>query len=268
MTFPILAHLPAVGLAELEERAALQSRVDRKYVLPVEDAGELLATLAPTSRVLDIEGCRHFTYESIYFDTPELISYRRTAHRHRRRFKIRTRTYVDSGLCVLEVKVPGPRGSTVKYRVPYEHGERDSVDGGTAFVDEILTRHGLGRRPPLRPTLTTAYLRCTLLLPQSDSRVTVDTDLSWTALSSPALSSPALSSPAPSSPTGAAHLRIPGTAVVETKTGSAASVADRLLWSRGHRPVAISKYATGLAALRGDLPAAPWRRLLRRHFTA
>jgi hypothetical protein len=58
----------------------------------------------------------------------------------------------------------------------------------------------------------------------------------------------------------------PGLAVVETKTRSAASEVDRLLWARGHRPTSISKYATGLAALRPELPATPWRRLLRRHF--
>ena len=41
---------------------------------------------------------------------------------------------------------------------------------------------------------------------------------------------------------------------------------DRLLWQRGTRPARISKYATGLAALRPDLPDVPWRRTLRRHF--
>jgi len=160
------------------------------------------------------------------------------------------------------VKVPGPRGTTVKYRAPHEPSRRDSVGDGLAFVDEVFARHGLGGaelrrqtagpaagcRPALTPTLRTAYLRFTLLLPESDSRVTVDTDLCWTA--------------------GGRELRLPGTAIVETKTGAAASSADRRLWQRGHRPAAISKYATGLAALRTDLPAAPWRRVLRRHFTA
>jgi hypothetical protein len=55
-------------------------------------------------------------------------------------------------------------------------------------------------------------------------------------------------------------------AIVETKTGSTASRVDRLLWSRGHRPVRISKYATGLAALHPELPTGVWRRTLRRHF--
>lgn len=250
VAFGALGALPRIGLAEMEERAALQSRVDRKYIVPVGEVDWLLETLAPDALVLEIDGVRLFTYESLYFDTPDLSSYLRTAHRHRRRFKIRTRTYVDSGTCWLEVKVPGQRGSTVKYRVPHEPDRPHTIGAGLAFLDEIFARHGLtaASRADLTPMLRTAYLRFTLLLPATDSRVTVDTDLRWSA--------------------DGRELRLPQVAIVETKTGSTASGADRQLWRRGHRPVAISKYATGLAALRADLPAAPWRRVLRRHFTA
>ena len=45
------------------------------------------------------------------------------------------------------------------------------------------------------------------------------------------------------------------------------SSTDRLLWRHGHRPVRISKYGTGMAALHADLPAHPWRRVLDRHVT-
>ena len=248
--FAALDALPRIGLADLEERAALQTRVDRKYLMRIDEAERLLAALAPDAVVLEINGIRQFAYESRYFDTPDLSSYHRTAHRHRRRFKVRTRTYVDSGTCWLEVKVPGLRGSTVKYRAPYDREQQHTVEAGRAFVDDVFARHRLpaGSRIALAATLRTAYLRFTLLLPDTDSRVTVDTGLRWNA--------------------GDDHVRLPLMAVVETKTGSAASQADRELWCRGHRPVAFSKYATGLAALRPELPAAPWRRVLRRHFTA
>jgi hypothetical protein len=238
-----LAALPPIGLAALEERAALQTRVDRKYIMPVGAADDLLDALAPHAVVLEISGVRQFAYASLYFDTPELSSYHRTAHRHRRRFKVRTRSYLDAGTCWLELKVPGPRGSTVKFREPHDPGLQETVTSGRAF----LRSHGLPH-DSLVATLRTEYLRFTLLLPDTDSRVTVDTALRWTA--------------------GEDELRLPRTAIVETKTGSAASRADRQLWRRGHRPVALSKYATGLAALRADLPAAPWHRVLRRHFTA
>lgn len=55
---------------------------------------------------------------------------------------------------------------------------------------------------------------------------------------------------------------MPGLVIVETKSGARPSDADRLLWAEGHRPQTISKYATGLAALRSHLPRNRWHRLL------
>ena len=61
---------------------------------------------------------------------------------------------------------------------------------------------------------------------------------------------------------GTEETTAPTEAVVETKAGAHASRADRVLWALGHRPQPISKYATGLAALREDLPGNRWHRLL------
>ncbi|GAA2629656.1 polyphosphate polymerase domain-containing protein [Paractinoplanes durhamensis] len=238
-----LATLEPISLDELLEKAELQTRVDRKYVLPLDEALELPGRLGGQARVLEIAGERTFRYRSTYFDTPDLISYRLTAHRRRRRFKVRTRTYLDSALCWLEVKTEGYRGGTVKDRLPYQACDEDSVTPGNWFVESILG----GAVPGLAPTLSTNYRRATLHVFADDSRVTIDTSLSW------------------EDPSGFG-LHLPQIAIVETKTRSAASPVDRLLWAGGRRPVRISKYATGLAALRPDLPAVPWRRTLRRFF--
>jgi hypothetical protein len=55
--------------------------------------------------------------------------------------------------------------------------------------------------------------------------------------------------------------------IIETKSGSRTSEVDRLLWSHGHRPATISKFGTGLAAMRHDLPSNKWARVIRHHFT-
>lgn len=245
---PTLADLAPVGLAELVDRAALQTRVDRKYLLTVADLPLLLDHLASYARVLEIDGERAFRYESVYFDTPGLVSYHCAAYRRRRRFKVRTRTYLDSAQCWLEVKISGARGSITKHRLPYQPQDRRTVQPGRTFVDETLTRELIfpAEGSSLEPTLVSSYRRSTLLLPQTNSRVTIDTDLRWQD--------------------GRHTLELPGLVVVETKTRSAAAPLDRMLWQRGTRPARISKYATGLAALRLDLPSTPWRRTLRRHF--
>jgi hypothetical protein len=233
-----------IGLAELTAHAELQTRVDRKYLIPRSAVGALLGGLEAETQVLEIDGRRAFRYESVYFDTPDLTSFRLTAYRRRRRFKIRTRSYLDSRLCWLEVKTEGTRGGTVKSRLPYRIADYATVIPGRPFVDELLADCA---DLPFAPTLVSRYRRSTLYLPSSRTRVTIDVDLTWDA--------------------GGATLRLPDVAIVESKTRSAAGAADRVLWARGHRPVALSKYATGLAALRPDLPASPWRRVLRRHFT-
>ncbi|GIJ45190.1 VTC domain-containing protein [Virgisporangium aliadipatigenens] len=215
-----------ISLTELTERAALLTRVDRKYVLPIDELPALLREI--DARVLEIDGRREFGYRSVYYDTPELASYLGAARRRPKRFKVRTRTYLDTGLHVLELKTRDGRGTTVKRRLPHED------------------LHTLAAR--LAPALVTHYRRMTLFLPADGSRVTLDTDLAWAL------------------PDGAG-LRLPGRAVVETKCAPGrASAVDRLLWSLHQRPCAISKYATGLAALRPDLPANHWKPVLRRHF--
>lgn len=244
-----LSGLTPIGLSDLLDRAALQTRVDRKYIVPLSAVERLLATLEPGAEVLEIDGVRLFTYETIYFDTPELTSYLLTVHRRRRRFKIRTRCYRDSMLCVLEVKVPGSRGRTVKHRTPYQRRDQNTLAPGRDFVDKVLVEESIPIQPQTRfvPTLVTCYRRGTVFLPSTASRVTIDTDLSWYDERQ--------------------RLGLPDIAIVETKTSSTPSRIDRQLWQLGHRPVALSKYCTGLAALRQDLPAWRWHRVLCRYFS-
>ncbi|GAB2927193.1 VTC domain-containing protein [Streptomyces heilongjiangensis] len=250
---PLVGPLRPVGLDELVERAGLLTRLDRKYLLPPADLPFVVGGLDEDLRVLEVDGRRRFAYRSVYFDTPGLDGYLGAARNRRRRFKLRVRTYLAAdpareGTHYVEVKTRGPRGTTVKQRVPYRGDPWRLSREARAYADATLGAAGIDLRGlPLVPTLTTRYLRTTLFLPDSGSRVTVDTDLSWAL------------------PDGST-LRTPDRTVVETKAGRAGCGADRLLWSLGHRPLPVSKYGTGLAALRPGLPAHRWLPVLRRHF--
>ncbi|MCB7136189.1 polyphosphate polymerase domain-containing protein [Cellulosimicrobium marinum] len=254
----VLDPLGGIGLDELVASAALLTRVDRKYVLRADDALTVLDDLARTgvARVLEIDGSRQFGYESVYFDTPDLASFRLTATRRRRRFKVRTRTYLDSGLSFLEVKTRAARGTTLKQREPHLD-DPATLGGGCAFVAATLAAEGVRPVRPhaLEPGLVSQYRRLTLHLPSDagGARATVDTGLAWELDTDPA-----------GQPVRRA---VPHLVVVETKGGSTPSDLDRLLWRHGHRPERISKYGTGLALLRPDLPDGPWRRVIRRHLT-
>lgn len=249
MTTLPLRQFATLSLDELLAEAELLTRFDRKYLLDRSQAAGLLQRLDPRTRVLEIDGRSWFHYESVYFDTPDLLSYRQAAHLRRRRFKVRTRSYLDSGLAFLEVKVRGDREITVKDRLPYDPAARDRLTGpGRDYAGQTLDGYGLdgSLAGDLDRSLVTRYRRATLVPPEPEVRVTVDTDLTWSD--------------------GRRELTPPDLVIVETKSGSRPSGVDRLLWEAGHRPASISKYGTGLAALRGDLPANKWTRVLRRHF--
>ena len=113
----IVNELEPISLNHLEATASLLTRRDRKYLVPLVSVEEMLSRTE--MQVLEIDGSRIFRYESVYFDTPDLVSYRDAAHKRRRRFKVRTRSYLDSGICSLEVKTRERRGLTEKHRLPY-----------------------------------------------------------------------------------------------------------------------------------------------------
>lgn len=242
-----LRRLDPVSLTELNEAAALMSRVDRKYLLTIADAEMLVATMPGGARALEIEGRRAFGYASLYLDTPALDTYRQAAHRRRRRAKVRTRRYLDSGGAFLEVKTREGRRS-VKSRIAWSGHQLDAR--GRDFVRTTLAAASLDALDvdALAPALWTSYRRSTLLLDAEGVRVTVDTSLAWAHPVDEEI-----------------RLARPGLAIVETKSAGGTSSVDRLLWSLGRRPVTISKYATGLAALDPSLPSNRWQRLLDHH---
>ena len=277
-------HLTTTTLAELNSAAGLLTRVDRKYLVPLTCAQNLVDGLAPHARVLAIDERRRFSYTSTYFDTPGLEAFMLAARKRRRRFKVRTRTYLDSGLCFLEVKTCGARGSTVKQRMGYYADDASRLTGpGRAFVAACLAGAGVTGSAAarevaaaLRPVLTTTYERTTLHLPRAEARATIDTALTWRRLgpAAPAGSSAGTIVGVPMSPQALrpAHLAaainegepvsVADIAVVETKNPATPSPADRALWEAGYRPTRISKYATGMALLHPELPANRWYRTL------
>jgi len=250
--------LATTTLDELNAAAGLLTRVDRKYLLPLTTAQAVVDALEGQARALAIDGQRRFAYASAYFDTPGLDAYLLAARKRRRRFKVRTRTYLDSGTCFLEVKTRGARGATVKQRMPYALDDADRLTAeGRAFVAGCLERaqvcspgHAAALADSLVPVLATSYERTTLHLPQARARVTVDTGLTWTDLS------------ADGAPMREASAD--GLVIVETKNPATPSPTDRLLWAQGHRPAKISKFATGMALLHPELPANKWHRVLGR----
>jgi hypothetical protein len=247
--FEALNALAPIGLDELNGIAALQARVDRKYLLPATVATSLLQQLGGSARVLQVGGGRETRYASVYFDTPALDCFRGTAHRRRRRFKVRTRSYSDTGGSFLEVKTRTGRGLTVKNRTEHPVDAVNHLGGdGRRYVAAVLGAAGIdpATADALEPVLRTDYRRATLFLPVGNTRLTIDSGLRWRG----------------SGRCCGQSCGLDDLVVVETKSPGAPGRADRLLWAAGIRPAPLSKYGTGMALLQPGLPSNRWHRVL------
>ncbi len=240
--------LSSVSLDDLVAEAGLLIRVDRKHLLAPDAAVAFLEAVGPRTRVLETDGVRAFAYESVYFDTPDLLSHRLAATGRRRRFKVRSRAYLETAAAYLEVKTKGARGLTVKDRIPMAFEMRDRLTAdGRAYATEELARIGLGPETvdALAPVLITRYRRTTLLSPDG-TRATIDTDPSWIDAEGRVLEAPDL-------------------VIVETKSAGRGGEFDLVLRRLGIRTSNISKFGTGLAAMRPELLSNKWARTIARH---
>ncbi len=243
---PHFGLLPTISLGELNDAAALQRRVDRKYVLTAPELMELSNQLSARLAILEIEGQQDFGYESVYFDTADLRSFLGAARSRRHRFKVRTRHYVDSGDAMLEVKLRDGRGTTIKRRRSHSVLQVDRLDAAAIdFVDTEIGQPGLGDQ--LRPVLTTSYRRTTMVDLEDVARVTIDADLRFRR-------------------PGEGQVGLNRCFVVETKSPGRPSFIDRSLWRLGVRPCKFSKYGIGMAVLDPTLASNKWHRTIARHF--
>ena len=246
----LLSEAPAIALEQIGD-ADLQARVDRKYLVRLDQLATLADRLCTAHAVLSIGGLRSFAYRSVYFDTADLSCYRAHRQDRRLRWKARSRLYRDSGLCRFEVKLKTGRGDTDKRAVSISPAEAGHLpEPGRQLLERLLAeRYAVTAPLPLVPTLTVEHLRSTLVAADRTGRLTLDSRLVLRG---------------PSGRTGELGA---GMVLLETKSRDGRSPADRLLRDEGVRPVSISKYGCGIALTRPDEQDQPWRPLLRQHFT-
>lgn len=237
-----------VPLAEVVRRAELQHRYDHKYLLTPETFGRLVAALGARPDVLRIGTRRQFDYHSWYFDTPDLRTFRQHRQGRRRRYKVRTRAYPDTGECCFEIKLAERRGTTRKERIPHPIALADRImPAGWRLLHGTLTEYGAAPCGGLAPVLCTSYRRTTLLLPDRPVRVTCDVGLVCHD--------------------GTRRVAGPDDLIlVEVKSPGPYDPVTHRLAAAGIRPVRMSKYCLGVALLRPGVPANPWHRTLKRHF--
>ena len=219
----ILAGFSPITLAEMDS-VALLNRVDTKFITDVDQLLSILDEVKDDYRVLEIDNRRYNTYETVYFDTPELLFY----HLHHRgktnRYKFRQRKYVESDLSFMEIKFKNNKKRTIKNRIEIDGIEMEIDEESMDFVKDISSLE-----KELQATLVNGFTRITLVNKNHPERLTIDLGLAFQANDK--------------------KLALKKTVIIEAKQ----EVLDRktafmkALKIRRIRPTRISKYCFGMA---------------------
>ena len=222
-----------ISLAELNAKAEMLTRLDRKYVISSSDFEALSPQFAGRFDILEVNDKRSFGYRTCYFDTERLDSYRDHVQGRRRRSKVRVRRYLDAGFSFLEVKLKSLRKTTVKKRLAYTDSAFDSLtDDALGFIDachrELYERAGPS---VFQAVIKMQYDRLTLVAHEGGERVTIDRNLRfWNANTTAATAQDMI--------------------LIETKSRFGRGIGDTILRRAGHHPIgSCSKYCLGLATL-------------------
>jgi hypothetical protein len=225
-----LSELDAYTVVSLDDlvRVTLLNRVDSKYIFHFNELGALLHELSKDYSVLEIEGKKIHTYETLYFDTPDYKLYRFHHDGKLNRLKVRCRKYADSGLSFFEVKYKVKGLRTDKVRI-----EKADISRILGPEELNLIHHEQIKPEELVPGLWVYFKRITIVKNDYSERATIDIGLRFEK-----------------DGTEISYEDIVIAEIKQNKT-SYTSPLIKALKARHFEKSGFSKYAMGLAAIEG-----------------
>lgn len=208
----------------------LLDRLDKKYTFPAFRLDEILEHLKHNYKILAIDGLRYARYETRYFDTPDFEMYTKHHNRKLNRYKVRFRTYLDSGLHFFEVKFKTNKGRTIKKRRML-----DAVNFDIAGeAEQLLLKRSPYKKEQLQEAIRVYYKRITLVSNDLKERVTIDSELSYRM--------------------GERTTAYPNMIIAEVKQDkSGASNFIGIMNQLRIKDISISKYCLGIASLASNV---------------
>ncbi|GGN55891.1 VTC domain-containing protein [Streptomyces kronopolitis] len=241
-------------LADVQARAARPAPCDRSYLVPVEVFTAVAAVLTERRGpgggfvALCVNGRRWFQCRAVYYDTPGLRSFHTHRPDRRARHTIREWHCADTGERQIEIALTGRCGTPVTHRRPLLPGDAVLGPAPRRFLASVLERSGgLAAPDGLRRVLETERTRA--VLAADGQRLVCDAALRCRDVE-----------------TGHTVRAEGGLVLVRSRTAGGPGEADRLLAERGICVEDFPVYCGGLAALRPELTAHPWGRVVRTVF--
>jgi len=161
---------------DLDNTLLLMNRVDSKFILTSNEAAQFLNTLDKDYDVISKEGNLFRYYETAYFDTAQREAFYMHHNGKLPRYKIRTRTYLDTNDQFLEIKYKNNKGRTEKFRHILTTTEYLFEQSG---VVAFLHEHSVYNLNELKKVLLVNYKRVSLKHKKLNERITIDLDMSF-----------------------------------------------------------------------------------------
>lgn len=167
-----------ISLGELKHSdAQLLDRKECKFLMGMDQFAELLTCLAPSYRILEVDGDRMSGYRNEYYDTDSFTTYLQHHNGKANRYKLRVRHYLSSNESYLEIKRKLNTGQTVKKRILVDDLPVLSEPEPEAFLASNFPYDSR----EFHPVLTNRYHRVTLVAKDRPERITFDLFLSYEA---------------------------------------------------------------------------------------
>lgn len=170
--------MPTIDLDRIAA-VRLMNRVDTKFLADERQCMRLLEEAADRYYVQAIGTVRACRYSTLYYDTPQWEMYHLHHNRRLTRQKVRTRTYVETGVSFLEVKNKSNKGRTRKLRMRIG-GDIFATAPSDAEAAAFLRQKSSYAPDTLTPSLATRFVRVTLVNRAMTERLTIDFDLHFT----------------------------------------------------------------------------------------
>lgn len=217
----------------LEELGAanLQNRVDTKYMIPFVEIQDILLQCEGKFKIFEINKQRLCGYESLYFDTEDLLFYQHHQRQRANRYKVRKRRYLSNNLSFLEVKFKNNKNKTSKKRIETETEEIGILNSKQLdFLDQTVNHEALD----LKKQIWVNYNRVTLVNPEKTERITLDFNLNFKNSTD--------------------TITLSDIVIAEVKQAKVFdSFFPSLLKKKGIRPGGISKYCLGTISLNKEI---------------
>jgi hypothetical protein len=228
----ILKSFDPISLKEMD-RVKLLNRVDTKYVFDIVTLKKVLPDISKYYYVLENDGKRTNSYQTLYFDTENFDSYIQHQNGKLNRTKVRFRKYVESNLNYLEIKFKNNKERTIKERIKTADIETILSPKSLTFINEksILDANSL------RAILWNSFTRITLVHKTINERLTIDLNLAF------------------KNNITQEEKSIPHIVIAELKQAKANVGSDfvKIIKEQQVRPMGMSKYCIGTALLNKQL---------------